>query len=87
MSEFTARLTNHQDTCRLANALTAAASFADGRCAQRDAWSRQNAVRTFCGESLGVAAEIVTSPTYVLLQHYRGSEECIPFRFLSIEKC
>ncbi len=80
MSEFTVRLNGLQDTRRLAHVLTDGVPLPlvlhlAGR------WGRKDSVCTIAAESLGVAADLVTSPTYVLLQHYRGRKSIYHFDF------
>ncbi len=81
MSEFTVRLNGLQDTRRLAHVLTDGVPLPLVIALSGTLGAGKTQLVRFAAESLGVAADLVTSPTYVLLQHYRGRKSIYHFDF------
>ena len=81
MSELVLTLNSLQDTQRLATQLCAAAELPLVVALSGTLGAGKTQFVRFAAQSLGIAAEEVTSPTYVLLQRYSGRKVIYHFDF------
>lgn len=85
MQEFKLQLNSLADTQRLAQSLAAAVDLPMVIALSGTLGAGKTQLVRFTAESLGIAAEEVTSPTYVLLQRYQGRHLIYHFDFYRLE--
>lgn len=76
MSELEIELTGLEGTQRLASGLASSIELPSVIALSGTLGAGKTQLVRFAAESLGVPPEEVTSPTYVLLQRYRGRRDC-----------
>ncbi len=85
MRELQIQLTSLEDTRRLGEALAVSAELPLVVALRGTLGAGKTQLVRYVAQALGVAAEDVTSPTYVLLQRYNGQQLIYHFDFYRLE--